>query len=134
MSDCFNGGLHRDTGPAFVALAENLKLPSLNQESTLPCTTRSHFWASRYCDQQKPLNKTKAGKQTNSVPLPPPFFSPLFPELAVGAGVGNRRADMGLIPGRASNNDHMDHRGTAASASSRAHASTHTVRSLDCIC
>lgn len=32
---------------------EYVKLPSLNQESTLPCTTQSHFWASRYCDQQK---------------------------------------------------------------------------------
>lgn len=49
------------------------------------CTTRSHFWAGRYCDQQKPLNKTKAAKQTNSASLPPPFFPPPLPELAVGA-------------------------------------------------
>lgn len=113
---------------------ENVKLPSLNQESTLPCTTRSHFWASRYCDQHKPLNKTKAGKPTNGQPLPPPFFSPLLPELAVEAWEGNRRADTGLSPGRPSNNDHMDHRGTVASVSSRAHASTCTVWSLACIC
>lgn len=101
----------------------SLKLPLLNQESTLPCTTRSHFWARRYCDQQKPLNKTKVTKQTNAVSLPPPFFSPLLPELAVEAWT----VEASWYGGSAleSNNDHMDHRGAVASVSCRAHASTY---------
>lgn len=84
---------------------ENLRLPFLIQWSALPCTAHLD---SLCCDDKK-----MAGKQKSF-----PFLAPALPLFSCHPWANRRRAGIGS--GRDADNDQMDHREAAATASKAA--------------